>query len=66
MLRCRVTLKARQVLFEQWLLRKEDAADGMLTPVARADVTCLCVDAAAGRLVAAPAEVADRLKSYMI
>ena len=65
-LRCRVTLKARQVLFEQWLLRKEDAADGMLTPVARADVTCLCVDAAAGRLVAAPAEVADRLKSYMI
>mmetsp|Transcript_18703 Transcript_18703/g.61804 ORF Transcript_18703/g.61804 Transcript_18703/m.61804 type:complete len:328 (+) Transcript_18703:58-1041(+) len=58
-LRCRVKLRARgtQVFFEHWLLRRSDGA-----PLARGDVTCLCIDSASFRIVPAPPVVRERLE----
>lgn len=60
-LRCRISLRARdtQVIFEQWLL---DAGSG--TPLARADVTCLCIDGASKKIVAAPNGLRERLGEW--
>tara|TARA_B110001452_G_scaffold242724_1_gene225685 strand:- start:192 stop:1280 length:1089 start_codon:yes stop_codon:yes gene_type:complete len=61
-LRCRVTLKARntQVVFEQVLL----TADGG-EPVARAAITCLCLDPRAGKIVPAPASLLAQLEAVV-
>ena len=37
------------VVFEQWLLSREGGV-----PLARAEITCLCLDEASGKMVAAP------------
>ncbi len=59
-LRCRVSTRARgtQVVFEQWL------HDGDGEPVARADVTCLCLDTREQKIVAAPQELQERLLAW--
>ena len=57
--RCRVGVRGRrstQVSFEQWLVCE---ASGQA--VARADVTCVCLDAATGRIAPAPADLVARL-----
>lgn len=58
--RCRVcACCCAQVLFQQWLLDGTTAE-----PLARADVTCLCLDAATGKMVAAPGELLGELKEW--
>ena len=61
-LRCRITLKARntQVLFEQFLLTSDGGR-----PVARAAITCLCLDPRAGKIVPAPASLQATLEALM-
>ena len=76
-LRCSIQIKARgtQIVFRQWLLGREPgpeetagAATGdggrQLTPLARADVICLCIDATTGKIVSAPDVVRERLAAY--
>ena len=59
--RCRAILKARntQILFEQWLT----TTDG--EPLARADVSCICLDPAAGKMCAAPPAAAARIEKWL-
>jgi acyl-CoA thioester hydrolase len=60
-LRCRVLLRARgtQVIFQQWLL---DAENG--SALARADVTCICLDAESGRFKPLPSTLLARLEEW--
>jgi len=61
-LRCKAALKAKntQIVFEQWLT----TPDG--EPLARADVTALCLDPAAGKMCAAPDEAIARVKKWLL
>jgi len=58
--RCSVRLKARatQVVFDQWLLLGGSGSGGGEPPLlARAEVTCLCIDPSSRRIVPAPPEL---------
>ncbi|KAL1507319.1 hypothetical protein AB1Y20_008165 [Prymnesium parvum] len=62
-LRCRLLLRARNtiVVFEQWMLNAETS-----TPLARADITCLCMNASDGKMAAVPKRLRENLSRWQI
>jgi len=60
--RCRLKLKARDtmVVFEQWLVARSSG-----TPLARADVTCLCLDVEEGKMGTVPQWLREGLAACM-
>lgn len=59
--RCRLRLRARNtmVVFEQWLLDKR-----LGVPLAKADITCLCLNAENNKMVAAPERLLKQLEKW--